>query len=86
MSGWVTGTGEIDVEAFVAESEFFADLIDSVDGGTETGGKVVLTGGKAPATIVAVSTEGGDVGGLHFHDHGFQVSEFSEAICSLDNS
>lgn len=83
LGGWVAGTGEIDVEAFVAESELFADLIDSVDWGTETGGKVVLTGGQAPAAVVAVSTEGGDVGGLHFHDHGFQVSEFSEAVHSF---
>lgn len=79
LGGWVAGAGEIDVEAFVAESKFFADLIDSVDWGTETGGEVVLTGGQAPATVVAVSTEGGDVGGLHFHDHGFEVSEFSES-------
>merc|ERR1712048_1462223 len=71
----VAVTSKVHVQTFVAKSEFFADFINRINRLTITGGQVVLTVGQAPAAIVAVSTENGDLDRLQSHDHSFQVLE-----------
>jgi len=77
---WVASTTEVDGEAFVTVGEFSADFINLVDWGSVSGGEVMHTVGEAPATVVAVSAEDGDVDWLEGHDHCFEIFELSENV------
>merc|ERR1712048_1450364 len=77
---WVATSTEIDINTFVAQSEFFADSIDWIDGLTVTRSQVMLTLWKTPASIVTVSSENSDRSRLHRHDHSFQVFESSPMV------
>ena len=81
---WVATSTKVNVNALVAERKLFANGVDGVDWLAIPGSQVMLALWQAPASVVAVSSEDGDVAWLEGHDHGFEVLESSELVERLD--
>jgi len=62
---WVAASAEIDIDTFVAQSEFFANSIHWIDWLPVSRSQVMLSLWQAPASVVTVSSENGDFSGLH---------------------